>query len=232
MSPNVAAIAMCTPIVASNAIFSARRAARGVDAIDDNPFYAIANFDIAAAQVLKLGRAVKAIDYMCNNPATTGAAETIKSAASQTSKVSKATSTFGKILNFTSNNINPIICVASGIKVLGSEDKVDTAARESLALTTMFGAEALTKRAIGLPYIEDGVVKNRPAYFESQLKAMEQYCQTKKFFNKKLLKHAPGVLKGSAFALASIVGFKIGAKIADAILGEKDTKTNELKTEF
>lgn len=217
MSPNVAAIAMCTPIVASNAIFSARRATRGVDALEDKPLYAVANMDIAAAQMLKLGRAIKSIDYIYNNPHS--ATEAIKQAT-------KATSTFGKIINFTADHINPLICVTSGIKILGSDDKVDTAARESLALTTMFGAEALTKRAIGLPYVEDGIVKNRSAYFESQLKAMDDYCQTKKIFNKKLLKYVPGALKGTAFALASIIGFKLGSKIADAILGKENEKTN------
>ena len=57
----IASIALFAPVVASNAIFSARRASRGVDSIEENPLFAIANFDIAAGQILKGGRAAKAL---------------------------------------------------------------------------------------------------------------------------------------------------------------------------
>lgn len=235
MSTGLAALALFTPAIASNAIFSVRRASRGVDAIDENPIYGLANLNIAAGQILKGGRAVKAAAIISNpkfEQTTKGAAETIKNL----SKTSKVANGFSKVLNFTANNINPVICVTSGIKVLGSEDKVDTLARESLALTTMFGAEAAAKSILGLPYTKNGKTIARSPLFERQLKAMCDYQNLKQAFNNKAqtckwLKYAPGAAKGLLFALASIAGYKVGAGIANKVLGEpKETKKTEEKT--
>ena len=152
-SAGIATIALFAPIIASNAVFSARRAKRGADAIEENPLFAIANFDIAAAQILKGGRAAKAI-AIATDPSleivNKGAREIIKS----TSVTSKALKGLSKILNFTADNINPIIVGAGAIKVLGSDDKLDALARESTALTCMFGAEALAKSFVGMPIIQ------------------------------------------------------------------------------
>ena len=80
-SAGIASIALFAPVIASNAIFSARRASRGVDAMDENPLFALANFDIAAAQILKGGRAAKALS-ITTDPSLTmmtqGAEKTIK----------------------------------------------------------------------------------------------------------------------------------------------------------
>ena len=61
MSAGITAIALATPIIASNVVFSMRRASRGIESFDENPIYALANMDIAAGQVLKCSRAVKSI---------------------------------------------------------------------------------------------------------------------------------------------------------------------------
>lgn len=220
----IASLALFTPMVASNAIFSARRASRGVDAIDENPAYALANIDIAGAQILKGGRAAKAL-ALATGPSlaseTQSAAETIKNS----SKLSKLANGASKVLNFTADHINPVICVASGIKVLGSDDKVDTAARESLALTTMFTAEAAAKDFIGMPFIEKingkNIAKEREASFkklfsEKQLGAIQDFCLTKKY-----CKYLPGALKGLFFVGASIGGYKLGEHLGDTILGKR-----------
>ena len=143
-------IALFAPVVASNAVFSARRASRGVDAIDDNPLFALANFDIAAGQILKGGRAAKGLALAADPTlefASKGAAETIKT----TSAANKILKGAGKVINFTADNINPIINGAGVLKVAGSEDKLDEAARESTSLLCMFGAEAATKDFVGMP---------------------------------------------------------------------------------
>ena len=220
----IASVALFAPVVASNAIFSARRAQRGVDAMEENPLFAVANFDIAAGQVLKGGRAAKAL-AIAADPALEGvkfsAVESIKE-ASKTSKILKGA---GKVLNFTADNINPIIIGAGAIKVLGSDDKLDAAARESTALLCMFGAEATAKSFVGLPYTEringktvsfkrEGLYKK--LFSEKQMKAIQDYAATKKG-----VKVAVGGAKGLLFVGASIAGYKLGNKIADAILGEK-----------
>lgn len=219
----IASIALFAPVVASNAIFSARRAKRGADAIDENPLFALANFDIAAGQILKGGRAAKALAIAADptlSGVNFGATEAIKEA----SKSSKFLKGAGKVLNFTADNINPIIVGTGALKVLGSDDKWDAAARESTALLCMFGAEATAKRVVGMPYTEkingksvsfkrEGLYKK--LFSEKQMKAMQDYAATRKG-----LKMAVGGAKGLLFVGASIAGYKLGNKLADAVLGE------------
>ena len=230
MSAGIQSIALFAPIVASNAIFSARRASRGVDAVEENPFYAAANIDIAAGQVVKGGRAAKAIAIATdeNTKIFTSADEAIK----KLSKSNKLVNGACKVVKFTANNINPIICVTSGIKVLGSDDKIDTAARESLALITMFAAEKGAKELIGMPGLStdkngNTISEKRVACFKQnpflakQSEAIKDYCNTKKLFNKYSLKALPGAMKGLAFVSASIMGYKLGTELGNAILGEQ-----------
>lgn len=240
MSAGVTTIAMFAPIVASNAVFSARRATRGVNAIEDNPVYAAMNFDIAAGQVLKGSRAVKAIDVAVNgdiNAITNGASESIKNL----SKSSKILEKAGKVVNFTADHINPIICVAGGAKVLGSEDKVDAAARESLALSSMFAAEAGAKKLLGMPgiKIENGkkipftsnALYEKNKYLKSAAEKFGKYCTDTALFNNKVpLKCLPGAMKGVGFVTASILGYKAGTKVGNMILGEPET-TNVVQNE-
>lgn len=236
----IASLALFAPVVASNAVFSARRAKRGVDAIDENPMFALANFDIATAQVVKGGRAAKALAVAMDpslEMANMGAAETIK-AASKTNPFVKG---LGKVINFTADNINPVIIGAGAIKVLGSDDKLDAAARESASLMCMFGAEAAAKQFIGMPITKkvdgktisikrDGLYKD--LFSQKQIEAMNDFFMVDKkmsectTFGKKMLKAAPGVTKGLLFVGASIAGYKIGDKIGDAILGKKEKTLN------
>lgn len=217
-------IALFAPVVASNAVFSARRAARGLDAIEDNnPILGMANLNIAGGQVLKGGRAAKAL-AVATDPslkiATEGAAETIKS----TSKSSKLLKGASKVLNFTADHINPIIVATGAVKVLSSDDKLDAYARESTALVCMFGAEALAKDFIGMPVTKKINGKNvsfekegfyKKLFSDEQRKAMQQFSSTKKG-----MKIAAGAAKGLLFVGASIAGYTIGNKIADTLLGE------------
>ena len=224
MSTGIAAIALFAPIVASNAIFSARRVSRGANALEDNPMYALANFDIAAGQILKGGRAAKGLAIVADpsfENATKGATDAIKNA----SKSSKFLQGAGKVINFTADNINPIIIVASGIKVLGADDKVEEAGRETLRLGCMFGSEALVKDFVGMPYTKKVNGKNvtfkregsyKKIFTEKQLKAVQDFCATKK-----AMKYLPGAAKGLIFVGASIAGYKLGDKLSDVVFGEK-----------
>ena len=217
---SVSAIALCcAPIAASNAVFSVRRASRGINAIDENPIYGAMNLDIAAGQTLKGTKAATAMAVAADPTlaeATRGAAGKIK----EISNMNKVFSGLSKIIKFTADHINAIICLTSIAKVMGSEEKLKTSAEESLAVGTMFGAEAIAKKAIGMPYMENGKAKTRNAFFEKQIKAMEDYCATKKLFNKISLNYLPGISKGLFFVGASIGGYKLGSAIANTILND------------
>ena len=78
----------------------------------------------------------------------------------------------GKVIDFTADNINPVIVGTSLIKVAGSDDKLDTSAREATRLTCMFGAEALAKEVIGMPVSKKingkNIMCNRKNIFEKK----------------------------------------------------------------
>ena len=236
----IASIALFAPIVASNAVFSARRAKRGADAMDNNPLFGLANFEIAAAQILKGGRAAKALSVATESTtdiAAKGAKETIKS----TSVIGKTLKGAGKVISFTADHINPIIVATGAIKVLGSEDKPDALARETTSLACMFGAEAAMKDFVGMPTVKkvngklvtryregsyNNLFKNNNLFKQEQLKAMKDFFAVEKKMAEctnieKFKKVIPGTAKGLLFVGASIAGYEIGSKIADKLLGKK-----------
>ena len=228
MTSGVQAIALIAPVVTTNTIFSMRRANRGLDNIGEHPMYGAMNLDIAAGQILKGTRAA-----LTSNPVLEHEIGTALNGVANSSKFMKGVS---KVLNFTADNINPIICVTGGLKVLGSDDKLDTAARETLSLSTMFAFEGAAKSILGMPAIKrvngktvkiarEALYKKSP-FITKQIEAFEDYCAVKKLFNKIPLNGLPGILKGVGFVLASIYGYKLGAKIASKIIdGKQEEKT-------
>ena len=238
MPAGIQTIGLFVPIVASNAVFSARRASRGVNSIDENPLYGAMNMDIAAGQTLKGFKAAKEVAAVSNSDAhimAEGASEAIKNL----SKTNKVVSGIGKVIDFTANNINPIICATSAAKVLfGSDDKFDAGAREIISLGTMFASERAAKTFLGMPYTTKEAGKtvthlrtalyDKNPFLKQQISAMKDYCATKKLFNKVSLNFVPGAAKGLAFVGASIAGYKLGSLAADYILGKnKSEETQE-----
>ena len=229
MPSGISTVELLTPVVASNAVFSVRRASRGVEAMDNNPIYGAMNMDIAAGQVLKGTRAVNELAIV-SNPESAEIINGAKGAIKSFSKTSKAMSAASKIINFTADHINPIICLTSGVKVLGSDDKVDAGIREGLALGTMFTSEKCAKEFLGLSRkkVVDGEKKTvvgdagyEKLFKKEQLQAIDDLCATKKLFNKVSLKMLPGTVKGLAFVTASILGYKLGTVTANALLGDE-----------
>ncbi len=234
MPAGIQTIGLFAPIVASNAIFSARRASKGMNSIDENPLYGAMNMDIAAGQTLKGFKAAKEVAAISNSGAhiiAEGASEAIKNL----SKTNNIVNGIGKVVDFTANNINPIICATSAAKVLfGSDDKLETGAREIISLGSMFAAERAAKSFLGMPYTtkEGGktvthlreALYNKNPYLKEQVSALKDYCTTKKLFNKVSLKFVPGAVKGLAFVCASIVGYKSGSLLAECLIGKNDAE--------
>ncbi len=230
MTAGLSSIALFAPAIASNAVFSFRRASKGVDAIEENPIYGMMNMDLAAGQTLKAAKATSDMVQVSDK----AAGETFKSAEQAIKNMAnegKFLKGVGKVVQFTADNINPIICATSGVKVLYSDDKADALARESLALTTMFTAESAAKKFLGMPLTKkidgkkvtvarDSLYCQNP-FLKEQASAIKDYCATKKLFNKISLKPVPGMLKGLAFVMASITGYQLGSNIADKLLGEQ-----------
>ena len=90
-----------------------------------------------------------------------------------------------------------------------------------IALPSMFVAEKLARKAIGMPTFSKGKATSQKAFFENQIRTFDDYCQRNKLFDKVSLKYLPGVTKGLFFVGASIAGYKLGNKVADCLLGEQ-----------
>ena len=245
------------PSITSSGIFSSRRMGKGADAMSaNNPFVGLMNFDIAGGQILNAAKGTANIAREAKNSVASGilsAEESIKNLA----KTDKVVNSVGKVLNFTADHINPIICATSAVKVLGSDNKKETAFEEGLALGTMFLSEHIAKKAFGMPKLknldnnlkvcEEGLysfkngkkeliaengkfkvlnnnkvaIERNGFFFKKQAEALEQYCATKKLFNKSI-KFLPGMLKGIAFITASICGYNLGLSAADKILAMRE----------
>ena len=230
----LSSIALLSPIIASNVIFSARRASKGVDKMAEDPLYGAANINIAGAQVLKGARALKSLAI-----ATDPLLENINKGASQrflevipkdvSVVLKKPVQSVDKVLDFTARNINPIIVGTGAYNIMASDDKVDTWARESTSLLTMFGAEAAASDLVGMPNFNTingknkiGFKQARTSRWMKKILSPEQCSAVNKLLNKnKATKFAASSAKGLVFATSSILGYNTGKKITDVVLGEK-----------
>lgn len=242
MSPNIKALALFTPVVASNAVFAPRRISRSVDAMEeDKHLYGIMNLDIAAGQTLK---GIKAGSHLL--AAENGsAADSIRKlnnnikALESKSKLFKGASS---IVDFTSRNINPIIYATGGVKVFTAEKKDEAFTEELLGIGLMRCGEEITSDTLGMPSFKynkatktmesirkDGLYKNNP-FLKKQVKAFKDFCETKELFKKISLKSAPPIVKGCLFVGASIGSYKLGSALGKSInnIGKENTATSNL----
>ena len=214
-------LAAISPIT-SSVIFSTRRANNGVEALNaSNPLVGAMNLDIAGGQITNAAKGVADIareSKLTIASEILSAEESIK-ALSKTDKVVKG---IGKVLNFTANNINPLICATGAVKVACSDNKIDTAITEGAAIGTMLGiTEPLAKKVLGLGKHKEGLYKQNP-FLEKQACAIKDYCETKKLFNKVSIKALPGICKGLGFVAASIGGYQLGNAVGESIVEFKN----------
>lgn len=221
MPAGITTTALLAPIIASNAIFSTRRASKGVDTMEENPLFGTANMTIASAQVLKSANAAQEVAQSLGI-LSEGSTNLIKKASAKSKLIDNACKAYG----FTSNNINSVICLAGLMNVLGSEDPIDEGARESLRLGSMFAFEKGAKSLLGMPkteYVDGNLVASetesslKKILNERQIKAINDFCATRKY-----MKYAPNFAKGVLFAGASIIGYKAGDSLSNKLLGEKE----------
>ena len=213
------AISAFLPSITSGGIFSTRRASSATSA--NNPFIGAMNADIAGGQALNVAKGVSNIAKYSNNTLSAdiiSAEESIKNLA----KTDKVIGGIGKILNFTADNINPIICATGVAKVAFSDKKEETAIEEGTALGVMFGCEAAGKRFIGIPknmkYDPKTMIEKNDGIYRivdgKETLIAAKVCQN-------LMKIAPGTAKGLAFVCCSIGGYQLGLSAADKILGKE-----------
>lgn len=137
-----------------------------------------------------------------------------KSASSvfcELAKENKAFEYIGKGVKFASNNVNPLICASSVLKVATSDDKTKTAIVETGALSGMFLGEGLMKIHLD-DFINDKTI-------HKQLTNIQNKGIFKTLADKILKSKAEGkiatILKGLIFVAGSIASYNVGQYISE-----------------
>lgn len=243
MAAGISTIASLSPIFASQFIFSKRRFDRGVDALATNPLNAAMNLDIATAQFAK-GSSAALNAAKASNAELEQAVQGINDVVKNVANSSKVAKGFTKVVDFTARNINPVICVTSGVKALTAEKdkRLETAADETCRLSTMFAGEGAYKLITGMPrYVrENGRLVSKPAdkalykdieCVKNVVDKFTKFCDETVVFKKLPLNFLPGTLKGLGFVITSILSYQIGASISKALGINQDHKQKELEVQ-
>ena len=150
-------------------------------------------------------------------------ANTARSAASVFSGMAKDNKAFkyaSKAIKWGCDNVNPLICIAGGIKTLKSDDKISTGITEAAALTTMFAGENFIKsnyEAISKSKVVKNLIK--------QMKNTKGIKNIFKYISKKNLGGKIGtVIKGLALVSASIASYSAGEYMGKNIAGSVKSK--------
>lgn len=118
------------------------------------------------------------------------------------SKSEKLLEYAGKGVKFVSNNINPFICAAGGVKVLMAEDKGSALVEEGASLGMMFTGEHFLKKYASQIHEKTGINK-----FASLIDS--KCLKSKPNLQGKIGK----VLEGILFVTGSIISYSIGNKV-------------------
>lgn len=243
MSAGISAIASLSPIIASQMVFSSRRASRGVEALETNPMIAAMNFDIATAQCAKGSSAALSAAKATSaefEQAASGISEVVKG-VTNSSKLARG---ILKVVEWTARYINPFICGVSAFKVATAEDKkLETAANELLCLGPMFLFEGAYKTLAGMPKYERVNGKLITKQVESTLyrdydfvrnivDKFVKICNEKVLFKKLPLNFLPGTLKGLGFVAASIAGYNLGDSISNTLGIKQECQDKKEDLEF
>ena len=226
MSAGIAAIV-------SGTTFATRRANTGLQA--DNAAQSAMNLGVATGQVERVAECTANAARISKG----GFAEIVTQVEKDLSKASKKDKilqNLGKGAKFIGDNVNNIICVTSGVKILTSDDPIKESMVEIPGVALMlYGTEPLWKNMVGMSDYKrkNGklVEKKRHAWFKNseilskQAEAVKDYCATKKFLGL-TLKPVPSIVKGVGLALFSIGGYQggraLGNLAADAVFGDEN----------
>jgi hypothetical protein len=223
----------------SSAIFCVRR----VDRLNSDPITNFGCLPVAIGQGANVYRGIRSLDGMIvkdSSNATsilTSTENAVKTAANESKFLKGA----GKAVNFASSHINPLICVAGGIKVLTSEDKASTAIEEGSGLGVMFLGEGLFKK--NKQAIEKGLKLDKATelfdktFLKETAKTAENSAKTAKNLKwlpkiNKVALHGKfgGILSGILFAMTSITSYMIGNKTGKALTSSIKNKAEEKET--
>lgn len=184
----------------SNIVSSAIFCARNVDKAENHD--KIGRWAVAAGQGKKVVDYVRTLDNEVGKSANE-AVEGLK----MFSKSEKLLSYAGKAVDFASKNVNPLICVSSGIDVLMADDKDEALVKNAAALSTMFAVEHVMKKHM------DDVVK---------IKGIDKIAEKVMGFAKRFKAEGkvPAIAHGVAFVVGSCVAYNVGEKFGSLVINK------------
>ena len=193
----------------SNIVSSAIFCARNVDKTENGQI---------GRSAVAVGQGAKVVDYVTKLDNTVG--KTAKTAVDALQTAAKSEGIFkfaGKAVDFASKNVNPLICVSSGIDVLMSDDKESAIVTNATAVGSMFGAEHLMKNHMDkIPKI-----KCLKGVSEKILKFSKETKGAGKL---------PAIINGTAFVVGSVVAYNAGEKFGKLLLGKNEEPKSEVQS--
>ena len=194
--------------ITKNAIFSKRRLDKAVGGD-------IGSYAVATGQIRNGVAAVAKFDNMVGH-ATSSATKAFDAGAKATGALGYAV----KGVNWAAKNVNPLICVTSGIRVLKAEDKTSEAINQAYGLAGMFAFEK-TSKLFMTPEGRAKLLKNGFGEKGISKTLMNAFANLDKIAGaagaSKWAKIGIPALKAVGFVCASIGGWALGSHIAGKI---------------
>jgi hypothetical protein len=132
-----------------------------------------------------------------------------------------------KSVNVVSDLVNPLLVVASGVRVYNSEDKKSALLKETGAMTGMFAGEWAYKTLFGLGGKE--ATYQNYKWLNKAGKSIENLFATNKYLSKLPAGKIGGVVKALGFIATSCGAFALGSKIGDSIAQKTTAKAYAAK---
>lgn len=127
-----------------------------------------------------------------------------------------------KCAEFAGKHINPLICVAGGIKVATAKDKDKEFVNQVCALGTMFAAEKAYKALTDYDNIKKAVKKLGQEENFVKLASTEGIKKLRTNVGDRNLRIALNIAKGLGLFATSLTAYSIGEKFAKKATGERE----------
>lgn len=114
--------------------------------------------------------------------------------------------------NYFSKAVNPLLCVASGVRVYKSKDRPSALIEESCAMGGMFACEGLMKKQF-----QSGSALAELKVTKQGIEKFYEFCQKTPLLNKFKAGSVGAVLKGIAFIAGSITSYNLGHSLGETI---------------
>lgn len=131
-----------------------------------------------------------------------------------------------KGVNIVSKLVNPILCVASGVRAYKAEDKKSAAIKEAGAMGAMFGAEWGYKVLFGLGGKTAHYQNFKP--IKTVVDTGKKFCASNKLLGKLPQGKLGSLIKALGFIATSCGAFELGSRAGKAIADRTTAKTYAL----